>query len=91
MEEEAYSNYSGSCCPSPSKSGTQYAKRACNSATWVHEEVIEMESELDKHIAYFNRIMKEMVPAISSLSTEARINMMQNKAAVQRVSAMDKT
>jgi hypothetical protein len=81
MEEEANSHYSGSCSPSPSESGTQYARRACNSATWIHEEVKEMEAKLNKHIAYLNESMESMVPALEFLAVEARMNKMQNIAA----------
>jgi allophanate hydrolase subunit 1 len=89
MEEEVYSHYSGSRSPSPSESGTQYARRACNSTTWIHEEVKDMGSKLAEHITHFNEVMEEVVPAVNSLSTEARVSMMQNKATVQRVSALE--
>jgi hypothetical protein len=89
MEEEAYSHYSGSRSPSPSESGTRYARRACNSTTWIYEEVKDMGTKLHEHIAHLNEVMEEMVPAVNSLSTEARVNMMQNKAAIQRASALE--
>jgi hypothetical protein len=81
MEEEVYSHYSGSRSPSPSESGTQYARRACNSTTWIHEEVQDMGTKLDKHIAYFNESMESIVPALEFLAVEARMNKMQNIAA----------
>jgi hypothetical protein len=90
MEEETYSHYSGSRSPSPSESGTQYARRACNSATWIHEEVKDMGTKLDEHIAYFKESMESIVPALEFLAVEARMNKMQNIAAGHKELAIER-